>query len=207
MEQLIITHDNKPCTTSRMIAAKFGKRHADLLRSIESLECGEDFRERNFALSSYLNDQNKQQPEYIITRDGFVFLVMGFTGKQAAKFKEQYINAFNEAHEELAKAIPAISRAEMLVQQAEVLLEQERRIDAIQKQLAAKETHVTILGYCNMKHIKANKYRAMNLGLKVSNYCRINNHPIHKVYNEMFGEVNSYPIEVLNKLYESGFLD
>ena len=50
----------------------------------------------NFADSSYKNEQNKKQPEVLMTRDGFTFLAMGFTGKKAAQWKEQYIAAFNQ---------------------------------------------------------------------------------------------------------------
>ena len=48
MEALIITHNNKPCTSSRMIATKFGKQHKNILRDIESLECSKEFRLLNF---------------------------------------------------------------------------------------------------------------------------------------------------------------
>lgn len=81
--------------TSLDIAETFGKRHADVLRDVEHLECSEEFRERNFALSSYKSLQNKTLPMYLITRDGFTFLVMGYTGEKAMKFKEGYIRQFN----------------------------------------------------------------------------------------------------------------
>ncbi|RYZ18864.1 MAG: hypothetical protein EOO10_25155, partial [Chitinophagaceae bacterium] len=74
-----------------------------LLRAIRNLDCSLDFRARNFAESSYTTQQNKQATEYIITRDGFVFLVMGFTGEQAAKFKEEYLAEFNRMEEQLRK--------------------------------------------------------------------------------------------------------
>lgn len=81
--------------TSLDIAETFGKRHADVLRDVERLECSDDFRERNFALSSYKSLQNKTFPMYLITRDGFTLLVMGYTGEKAMKFKEAYIRQFN----------------------------------------------------------------------------------------------------------------
>lgn len=81
--------------TSLDIADTFGKRHADVLRDIENLECSKEFRERNFALSSYNSVQNRNFPMYYITRDGFTLLVMGYTGEKAMKFKEGYIKQFN----------------------------------------------------------------------------------------------------------------
>lgn len=81
---------------SLMVAEMFGKRHDKVLRDIRELDCSEEFRLSNFGESSYLNEQNKKQPCYDMTRDGFVFLVMGYRGKKAAQFKELYIKRFNE---------------------------------------------------------------------------------------------------------------
>lgn len=94
-EQFIFAQDNELKTTSIKVAEAFGKQHAHVLRSIKSLECSDEFRQSNFGLSSYINEQNKSQPMYEMTKDGFMFLVMGFTGKAAAAIKEAYINAFN----------------------------------------------------------------------------------------------------------------
>lgn len=94
-------------TTSLRVAEIFSKRHADVLRAISNLECSEDFRERNFAFIQKISDlgqgRTRKDPMYYITRDGFVFLVMGFTGKTAAKFKEAYIRAFNEMEAKLRR--------------------------------------------------------------------------------------------------------
>lgn len=81
---------------SLIVAKMFGKNHRDVLRAIKNIECSDEFRRRNFAQSSYINEQNKKQPCVMMTRDGFTFLAMGFTGKKAAQFKEAYIKRFNE---------------------------------------------------------------------------------------------------------------
>lgn len=94
--QLVHLSNNRLVTTSLLIAQNFGKKHAHVLRDVENLECSQEFRESNFGLSSYLTSQNKEMPMYEITRDGFVFLCMGFTGAAAAQWKERYINAFNQ---------------------------------------------------------------------------------------------------------------
>lgn len=77
------------------VAETFEKRHDDVLKSIRNLGCSEEFRLRNFAESSYVNSQNKKQPMYCITRDGFTLLAMGYTSEKAMKFKEAYIKQFN----------------------------------------------------------------------------------------------------------------
>lgn len=81
--------------TSLDIAETFGKRHDNVLKDIRELECSKEFRLLNFEESSYTNVQNKKQPMYYMTRDGFTLLVMGYTGEKAMKFKESYIRQFS----------------------------------------------------------------------------------------------------------------
>ena len=81
--------------TSLDVAETFGKEHARVLRDIRDLDCSDEFRVGNFAESYYINTQNKKQPMYYITRDGFTLLVMGYTGEKAMRFKEAYIRQFN----------------------------------------------------------------------------------------------------------------
>lgn len=90
-----IKNEEVTVVTSLDIAETFSKRHADVLRDIEKLECSKEFTERNFALSSYKDSSGKSNKQYIITRDGFTMLVMGYTGEKAMKFKEGYIRQFN----------------------------------------------------------------------------------------------------------------
>lgn len=81
--------------TSLDIAETFGKRHDNVLKDIRELECSDEFRLLNFEESFYVNQQNRRQPMYYITRDGFTLLAMGYTGEKAMKFKEAYIKQFN----------------------------------------------------------------------------------------------------------------
>lgn len=95
MNELITIKKDKAVTSSLKVAEMFHKNHAHVLRDIEALDCSPDFRESNFGLSSYKSEQNKRLPMYYMTKDGFTFLVMGYRGKKAAEFKEDYIKAFN----------------------------------------------------------------------------------------------------------------
>lgn len=81
---------------SRYVAQYFEKEHKNVIRDIRELDCSDEFRRLNFEQSSYKNEQGKKQPCYYMTRDGFVFLAMGYRGRKAAKFKELYIRRFNE---------------------------------------------------------------------------------------------------------------
>ncbi|MGG5796664.1 Rha family transcriptional regulator [Edwardsiella tarda] len=102
----VTIHDGKAVTTSQAVAEYFIKRHDNVLRSIDSLECSPEFRLLNFKETSY----QRENPNggtgigtkyYEMTKDGFVFLVMGFTGKKAAAFKEAYIAEFNRMERQL----------------------------------------------------------------------------------------------------------
>src|SRR4051812_49216097 len=84
------------------VAAYFSRRrHADVLRAIDELDCSAEFRQRNFALAEYTDEQGKPRRSVDMTKDGFAFLVMGFTGSEAGRFKEAYIAAFNEMEQRL----------------------------------------------------------------------------------------------------------
>ncbi|EFC3568691.1 peptidase [Escherichia coli] len=99
--------DGQAVTSSLAVADFFSKRHDDVLKKIRILDCSPEFCARNFAETSILvhqpNGGTRKLPCYHITRDGFAFLAMGFTGKRAAQFKEAYINAFNQMEKQLSK--------------------------------------------------------------------------------------------------------
>lgn len=100
--------DGQAVTSSLAVADFFSKRHDDVLKKIRILDCSPEFCARNFSETSILvhqpNGGTRKLPCYHITRDGFAFLAMGFTGKRAARFKEAYINAFNQMEKNLSGA-------------------------------------------------------------------------------------------------------
>lgn len=98
--ELTVTN-GQPTTTSLAIAERFGKQHFHVMRDIEKLECSEEFGASNFGCTSYKDASNRLQPMYTVTKDGFMFLAMGFTGKEAAAWKERFITAFNAMERQL----------------------------------------------------------------------------------------------------------
>jgi Rha family phage regulatory protein len=104
--ELVQVIDGAKWTTSLLVAEKFGKRHADVIRAIENLECSDEFGQRNFAFSSRTvampNGGEREQRLCHMTRDGFMMVVMGFTGRKAVEWKEKFIAAFNEATKPLS---------------------------------------------------------------------------------------------------------
>ncbi|WGL93741.1 Rha family transcriptional regulator [Arsenophonus nasoniae] len=99
----ITIHNGKAITTSFSVADYFGKRHDNILRAIDNIDCSEKFTNLNFEVCFKNNELQNGKPQkyYQMTKDGFVFLVMGFTGKKAAQFKEAYIAEFNRMEAEL----------------------------------------------------------------------------------------------------------
>lgn len=77
------------------VAETFGKEHKNVLKDIRELNCSEEFGRLNFEPTDYVDEHNRKQPMYYITRDGFTLLAMGYTGEKAMRFKEAYIKQFN----------------------------------------------------------------------------------------------------------------
>mgnify|MGYP005813456519 CR=1 FL=1 len=92
IENIVEIDDGKMFTTSQIVAQAFGKEHKNVLRDIDNLECSPEFRQLNFEHTPYVHPQNGETyPAYRLTRDGFAFLAMGFTGKKAAAWKEKFL--------------------------------------------------------------------------------------------------------------------
>lgn len=97
MQELVYLNNNEAVCDSLLVAEKFGKRHADVIEKIEKI-ISDDSTENSvqcFIPSCYKDGTGKNNKMYLMNRDGFTFLVMGFTGKKANEWKWNYINAFN----------------------------------------------------------------------------------------------------------------
>ena len=101
----------QPMTTSRKVAKRFKKAHKNVLRSINRIEAAQpEFSRLNFQPRDYVDERGKSQPEYLMTRDGFALLAMGFTGDEAMDWKIAYIGAFNKMAAKIAQdsRVPAV---------------------------------------------------------------------------------------------------
>ena len=150
----IIIENNRPVVSSRKVAEIFEKEHRRVLQDIRELSCGDDFRLHNFVQSSYINSQDKEQPEYLMTRDGFTLLAMGFTGSKAMQWKIKYIETFNRMEAELSTpfAIPktyaeALHLAAELEDKRLILeakIEQDAPYTALGKTITASHDCITV---------------------------------------------------------------
>jgi Rha family phage regulatory protein len=132
MNDIILSNQNgEPVASSRQIAENFDKNHRDVLRAVDNLK--EDV--RNFAQmffeTTVPDSYGREQRAYLMNRDGFTLLAMGFTGKAALEWKLKYIAAFNEMEKKLAKQ-PQLTRSQLLatalIAAHEELEEKDKRI-------------------------------------------------------------------------------
>ena len=101
----IFIRDRHAFCTSLDVATHFGKLHKNVLRDIEMLkaDCPEEFNGLNFEPVTYRDSKGEQRPMYLLTRDGFTLLAMGFTGKEALRWKLMYIAEFNRMEARIAE--------------------------------------------------------------------------------------------------------
>lgn len=115
---IVFENNNEAVTSSKLVAEYFHKRHDTVIRAIDNLNCSKEFTRHNFAVSKYKDRSGKENKEYLMTKDGFTILAMGFTGTKAMQFKEAYINAFNKM-EQLLKGNETILQLEKRIQELE----------------------------------------------------------------------------------------
>jgi anti-repressor protein len=146
MQEIVFrSNDNQALTTSMIVAEKFGKEHSDVLKAIKSLFTtgekslfvGNQQLAKMFSLTEVeqpmpVGGGVKKLPIYVMNRDGFTLLAMGFTGAKALAFKLEYMNAFNAMEQQIRQSsgVPqTFSQALMLA------AKQQEQIEAQQKQL------------------------------------------------------------------------
>lgn len=140
MEDIVFRGANdQAVTSSLLIAEKFGKSHDNVLRGIRNLIQGGVLKNDEtpmFEETTYINEQNKQvYPMFLMNRDGFTLLAMGFTGKRAMQFKLEYIKAFNKMEAIIKEQTKPKSQAEMLLEQCKLMVEQEHRLQKVEQRL------------------------------------------------------------------------
>lgn len=151
---MITERDGIPVTTSRAVAEQFGKNHKEVLRAIENTitqlketDEGKAFNERNFAPISLRDAMNREKPAYLLTRDGFTLLAMGFTGAKAVQFKVAYINAFNR--------MERLIRGGGVSAPAPALKSIERRLEALEQATEAQTADLSEVGATFLQAIRA----------------------------------------------------
>lgn len=135
MNDLVISNNGKAITNSLVVAEKFGKQHKNIMQAIKELITSAEKSANLFVESEYPDAYGRMQPMYIMNRDGFSLLVMGFTGGKALEFKLDFIEAFNKMEDQIKnggfKVPSSFSEALMLAaKQVEQIEQQQKQLDA-----------------------------------------------------------------------------
>lgn len=183
---ILSTQNGEPVASSRQIAESFGKEHKHVLAAIRQILVDENSATKFFHETSF-EYRGKKFPEYLMNRDGFSLLVMGFTGKAALEWKLKYIAAFNEMEKKLATPqMPRLSK-EM---QALFLLDD--RTQKQEQRLTALENTMTV-DYNQHRVLRKSISRSVISALgdeKAPAY--IDNHVRSKVYSECNHDVQDW---------------
>lgn len=189
----ILNQEGQLVVTSRQISDDFEKEHAKVTRDIENLiegiaKSGDTYKHL-FIESQYQNEQNKQwYKEYLLTRDGFSLLVMGFTGAKALSWKLKYIEAFNKMEKAIKEKTKPLSAMDQLRLQYQVIEEHEERVTKIESQLERLEVNPS-----QRKAIQNARHRRVSelLGGKKTIAYKDSSFRA-KVYSEMGRAFNNY---------------
>lgn len=183
---ILSTQNGEPVVSSREVAKNFGKEHKDVLKAINNLVAQNCAAKSMFHLSDFEN-RGKKYPMYLMNRDGFSLLAMGFTGKEALEWKLKYIAAFNEMEKKLSTPqMPKLSK-EM---QALFLLDD--RTQKQEQRLTALENTMTV-DYNQQRVLRKSISRSVISALgdeKAPAY--IDNHVRSKVYSECNHDVQDW---------------
>ena len=136
--------DGELVVTSRQVAEDFEKEHKNVLQTINNL-VAENSAVKNMIIESTYENRGKYYPEYLLTRDGFSLLVMGFTGSRALQWKLKYIEAFNKMEQAIKEqSSKPLSPMEQLRLQYQVLGEHEEKIIKIDNKIDDLENNMPL---------------------------------------------------------------
>lgn len=128
MSILATINNGRVVVSSRQIAENFEKNHQHIMESIRNLTVENSTVKSMYFLSDYINERGRVYPEYLMNRDGFSILVMGFTGQKALEWKLKYIEAFNRMEKMLVNQAPSYQIADPIERAKAWIQEQARFI-------------------------------------------------------------------------------
>ena len=138
LSKLVLTNDHGDnVTTSLIVAEVFSKEHKNVLQEIRNLNCSDEFHRLNFKPIKYTDSKGREQIAHEITKDGFSFLVMGYTGEKAGEFKEKFIVEFNKRDSLLKNDDYILGRALTILSERNKALEQ--TLEQNEQRLALQE--------------------------------------------------------------------
>ena len=173
MNELVIMKSKQALTTSLKVAETFSKEHKVVMRAIKNLAAQNCTVEKMFVESTYVDSRGHEQPMYYMNRDGFTLLAMGFTGKDAMKFKLEYIEAFNKMEQMIkAQALPQTPE-EKLALTMQVTGRLDKRVTKVENTLHDMQEKAEVDESQRYQLLQARKHRVIEAcGGVDSNYYR-----------------------------------
>lgn len=193
-------------TNSLLVAEKFGKRHADVIRSIDNILNTEDEllnakMRLAFVSTTYEDSTGKSNPAYIMNQKGFSILVMGWNGIKALKFKNEFYDAFEAMERSLKEIKTPQTYAEALRRLADEVEAKEQiqyQLEQNTEQLDESKEWYSIKRWAkehnmNWRCINWRRMKALSYGL---------GYEIKKIFDANYGQVNIYHINVFKTYFQ-----
>ena len=192
----------KETMSSIEIAELVNMNHKDVLRAIRSMEPSWlKVSGRNFALAEYIDNQGKPRPCYELSKIECLYIATKFNDEARAKLVIRWEQLETERNKPM-------SGAEYLLHSAQLLLEQERRMNAIANEVAELKQrtttdlrHSTVVAYVSRNSLKLDVKRYGAIGTKASNLCKKRGIETSKVNDPRWGSVKVYPDEILDEVF------
>lgn len=204
MNEIVFRDANdQAVTSSLLVAEKFGKEHKHVLDSIRKLigGCAEISADPMFEETAYVNEQNGQvYPMFLMNRDGFSLLVMGFNGKKAMQFKLDYINEFNKMEKMIRDSIKPKSQLEILQMSINQLVEQEHRLSSVERDVAETKKEIEEMKQERIENGKL-LLEAEVSGNKVPEISMRNK--IRRLVNQYAAATNTTQMDVWHNIYQN----
>lgn len=191
--------------TSLEVAEITGKQHSHIMRDIrdeiEKLELQRISTESIFGLSEYQDRTGRTLPMYILTREGVLQLAARYDA--VVRFK---------LIEKVSQPIKPLSPVQQLLAQAQILVEMDSRVEAVEQGVRRLEhncrrtitsNQLTVIAYANMKGIRSDEYNSSVVGRKATKLCKERNVLVGKVVDSRYGLINTYPEEILDEIFLS----
>ena len=185
------------------IAELTGMRHSDVMRAIRNMEPSWiKVNGRNFALVDYTDKKGEKRPCYQLNKTECLYIATKFNDEARAKLVLRWEELETEKQKEL-------SPAEILLRQAQALVDQERQMKALTKELAELKQrtttdlkHSTIVAYVSRNNINLDVKRYGAVGKKASSLCKKRGIETSKVNDVRWGQVRVYPDEILDEVFK-----
>ncbi len=167
MNDLVVLHDSVPMVDSVLVGKKFKKDHRQILDAIRRVEPESiEFWHANFCASTY-RVRGKDYENYLMTRDGFSLIAMGFTGKEALQWKISYINAFNAMEKQLTTHNDSLEWKQARVQIKEVRKSFTDTVKEFVEYATKQGSKSASMYYCNITKMEYAALELVEKGQKV----------------------------------------